>query len=611
MRRGLYRHGRAAGGERPLYDLPLDSVFDARVDIPKFFGVPDFLWVDGDGNTPTIGPTLTATGSPASGEPTPWQLEDATAVTCEEHDGATCRTETGTSMDPAAGEDVIVAALCKVGAGITNYERPISTRPTAGKGIWLAYVGGNIYGYVSGDSQVNTGGLAPALGGWSLFVLVVDRDGNTTLYQNGIASTSVATPSGDLGADSGLGLMAATDAGTKMHGGMAWATWQTGAGLADAWLADSARRVFDLTARGLGIYPKSGGRVLGLPTFARPSAASWADRNGREHLASSGLPRAGDRKSGGESGIRLAPGRTNKCYRNVNPADATGWSATGGTLDVVDDSTQLKTDGFDCWGPNVHRFAPGGGDQVMYGGAATGNTNKHAASVLLRGTVGGESVDIGVRDASGGGFTNWYTATLTTSWQRFEVPDKTPGDTDEVFALDCDAGDTILAIAEQLEEGVRCTSTIPSWATGAGAARPGESLTTPWTGWDAQGGIEAGVTPMGWSGGEAGSYNHVLIHASGGGYGPLMMDTGDGQPASSDGTTACRFTAGANPVDGSRMHVRVGWGPQQIVWWEGHAPETVTQPYDGQYIGSGALLAQASLAEVSIDNLRCFRRYGP
>ena len=69
------------------------------------FGIPDFLWVAGDGNTPTIGPTMTVVGTPTV-DTTPYVLSDGTPVPAEYYDGASSRV-TVSEVDPGANQDVI------------------------------------------------------------------------------------------------------------------------------------------------------------------------------------------------------------------------------------------------------------------------------------------------------------------------------------------------------------------------------------------------------------------------------------------------------------------------------------------------------------------------
>lgn len=270
---------------------------------------------------------------------------------------------------------------------------------------------------------------------------------------------------------------------------------------------------------------------------------------------------------------------------------------------MASDAAQLATDGASAWGPNVHRFVPGAGDQVVYGGAATGSGPAvHSLSVLMRGSAGGESVDIGLRDASSGAVQNCGTVALTTAWQRFQIHGVTPNDTDQVFALDCDAGDTIYFIAPQLEAGSRCTTPIPNWATAASAARAAEVLTTSHTPGDTTGRLSVDVAPLGWDGTDLGADARVLSRA-GGASGLLLIEDGTGGHEATDGTnTVTEATVPA--TDGTYQTAQTRWGGGALrVQVDG---DETSGSYDGALEGSGAMTVAPDQGEVAVRDLRAY-----
>jgi hypothetical protein len=257
------------------------------------------------------------------------------------------------------------------------------------------------------------------------------------------------------------------------------------------------------------------------------------------------------------------------------------------------------TDDASAWGPNVHRFVPGGGDEVIYGGDTTGNTNDHSLSVLMRGDSGGESVDICLRDSSDGTITAGDTVTLTTEWVRYTVSGVTPGDADEQFALDCDAGDTVYFIASQLEEGDVTTTPIPNWATAASAARPIERLATSYTLRDAQGSMEIGWTPLGWGAVDSGIQTKPIA-----GSGSLVIyNANNGQIGFFDGSSLIQ--SNVIVVDGVRNHARARWaGLIKSIDVDG---DYKTDSYDGTLLDTGPVIVQSNNAESALDNLIIYK----
>jgi hypothetical protein len=572
----------------------------------KLGQLPDVGWQAGDGNEPSYwkksansSTIFSLTGSPTLID-TPWQDRGGNAIQAERHTGSSYRV-TSEANDPGASDDVVMIGVVKapdlMDSGI---ERIIATRDSGGtgRGVYIVFDDADRVGfYVFGDSAascLSTNGSAPD-NSYAIIISVCDRDGNSWIHLNGSSALDIgATPSGSFVGD-GVGLGAEPDGARLISdGGSIQSVFvYYGSGIADR----MTQTVVDHVSAGLmGIHPEQGD----LGSFTRDSATSWR-ANGVWHIASSGLPRAGSGIDGGESGLRAAPARTNNCYNNINPQVTTGWSVTGGTNSVVDDSTALAaaTDDASAWGPNVHRFVPGGGDEVIYGGDTTGNTNDHSLSVLMRGDSGGESVDICLRDSSDGTITAGDTVTLTTEWVRYTVSGVTPGDADEQFALDCDAGDTVYFIASQLEEGDVTTTPIPNWATAASAARPIERLATSYTLRDAQGSMEIGWTPLGWGAVDSGIHTKPIA-----GSGSLVIyNANNGQIGFFDGSSLIQ--SNVIVVDGVRNHARARWaGLIKSIDVDG---DYKTDSYDGTLLDTGPVIVQSNNAESALDNLIIYK----
>lgn len=591
-------------GLRERYELPLNFVANPRDYLVSRFGTPSFVWVAGDGNTPTVGPALTATGTPGS-LAGPWELEDGTRLPLEMATGTSCRTS-ATKIAPAnAGgvttEDVVIPLIGVIPSANADIYRYISTRTIAGlQGFEISLATAAapaLYAVAatSGGSAVSQPAASHiARGGLFVAVLIYNCTANTVvLWTPGGVGAAGAVPAGTV-TGGGLGVSAMPDGSLKLSAGagvLATAFYK-GAGLAAAWAADTYARCKELTALATGLEPRGNqAPSKGRPTCARASAVTWYDDDGRLWIGSAGLMRAGDPK-----GCRIAPARTNLCYNNVNPQNTTGLTASGGTLArVADDSAALATAKLECLGPSVFSFAPGASDQSVRCGANTGAVTKHSESVFLRGAVGGESVHLGLWDASAGAFTAHATVTLTTGWQRFNIDNITPGDTDCSWAIEGHAGDTFYFVGQQLELGEDSTSLIPNWATAATAARAATTLDPPVTPRDARGKVKCGVTPLGYSGAVTGG-NTIVARTTGG----TVLGTDDSTDdwTTNDGSTEVKAGAVAT---GTRAAIVVEWaGTTQQLTVDGTAASAA---YDGAVAGSGTYRLQASSAEVAIDSL--------
>lgn len=581
-------HG--ASGQMLEYHLPLDYVFDPRVDIPALFGTPDFLWVAGDGNTPTVGPALTLTGTPTVGV-TPHQTKSGGALASEVGSGSSNRTTATPALDATAGQDIVLAALVQFPKTTTN-QYILTSRDAGDAGVSLWASNGLATLTVYDGTTAVSSTVSAELGSVALVIGLVDGDGNSEISINGATpvdpeTTPSAAPLGD---GVGVGLFSRVDKSLDYEGGIIWVSGWVGDAIYDVWSANSYAMISRIAALALGVAPTHGD----LSTFARASAASWQNRNGIWAIASSGLPRAGDATSAGESGLRLAPARTNNCYRNINPADTTGYTAHGGVLTAEDGSTELDAAGFGAFGPNVFKYVAGSGH--VWNNDQIGNTNQNAFSIVARGASGGETLELGYHtDAEPGVFTSLRSIVLTTSFQRYTIVG-TPGNASDHWAIS-GGNSTYYFTCAQVEEGSVPTSIIPNWATAAAASRLAETLTLPITPRDASGGVEFGITPLGWSSGDIGVACKIVERS--GGVTLLVSIESGGAVEATDGTT----TVGTQTVaDGVRSTVKLTWGPGGLVLTVDGTAETVA--YDGALPQSGTLKLEASTAEVAIDDFR-------
>jgi hypothetical protein len=572
----------------------------------------DMLWVAGDGNRPTIwngaplAPAapdpLTLVGVPVA-EVSPYQLEGGADVALEGHTGASCRVSLVAS-DPGPADDVVIVVVGRVPpvAGVTYF---FSTG-AAGERIGIFVNAANQLGFeivTSGGFRVS----APPVGhvarsGLFASVFWWDSTADTCgLWTIGGSVGPIPIADGTIAA-SGIGIGSTPNQAQKLTsgGGIIVDAYLLGAGIAAAWTAGTYAKCKDLAFKLTGVWPRIGGR----PTMTRATARSRYDRNSRLWIYSSGLAAAGDSED-----LVLDPAGTNKCYNTINPADTTGWTATGGTHTAAADTAALATAGLQSAGPNVHKFVPGAGDEVLYGGGATGGATAHSLSCYLRGEAGGETVVVGLRDPTDGAVQVGVTATLTTAWVRYSVDALVPADTDQQFCLDCDAGDTVYAVLQQLEQAPVISSPIPNWATAAGATRNQTTLALAVTPADGAGSIELTVTPDGWSAAEAGTV--ALLTRATGSPASLTCTTGTWQ-AALDGTTTLDSTVA--PAAGVAHRIRLRWTAATMSI-EVRLASTdavlarVDGAYDGALNGTGAWTLAAG-APVSVKNLKCYRSGG-
>ena len=595
-RLGRQRLPEGGVGQFVQSDSPLTSVVDISGladsnGLGGIYGVPEFLWIDGDGNAPTIGTGLAVTGAPVPGQGTPWQRTDGTDVTAEELDGASYRTH-GVPITLGATEDQVTAALIYLGA-VSNHLY-FATRGAAGGGFRMAYAGGTSR-FIMNDAGggVTSIGIPVSPNAWLFVVGVANRDGNIIVVNNGVLGGVAACPGGDI-SGSGIGIGSTQVGAQRWVGKIAWCAIWKGVGLNEVWRDNSEAQIMRLTSSVVGCDPRQGDPV----TCSRASTASWLDSNGVWRIAARNLPRAGD-----PTGLRVAPARTNLAYNNINPSVTTGWSVSGGVLSVVDDSAALAAGGAEEFGPNAIQVANAtGGPVYLHGGATTGNTNPHSLSALARLTAGA-GAEIGFWDVSGATFTA-KGALLDGYATRTLEHNETPPDTDSQFAIHIPDNATVRVVAMQCEAGTRTTTPIPNAQTAATQARVIETFDTPVDPSDAQGSVEAIVTPLDWSGTDLGTDCRVITRA-GGASGILIAEDGTGGLEIQDGTNT--VTEATNPLaSGNDQTVRVRWHENggMSVDVDG---ERTDGNYDGALQSTGVVRVAPDLAEVAVKELTLYR----
>ena len=606
----------AGTGERQIalaYELPLGFVdsYEGIVEtVRRATGVlPTFGWQAGDANAPShwLGAVnaidrLAAGGAPVAAT-TPYQLEDGTAVASEDYLGAGAqRAQNAVDLDPAAGEDVVVVALVELAQDIAGTDSILGTFDSVAASGWFFSQTGALAGfYVDGAAVVHPT-VTAGLGTYAVMIGLLDRDANVHFYLNGTGAAPVATPGGTIGNAAGIALANWANGVANWNGRLVYTMVYNGAAAVDPWSADTFALVQDVTRRATGIPHRVG---YAGPTFARATASSWQDSHTRRHaLASAGLPRAGSALAGGESGIRLDPAGTNKCYSNVNitVAAAAVWGVDDASaVGRVDDSAALAaaTEPAEAWGPFVCDYNnTSGAARYCFIPGSTGNVNAHSLQVMAR-IVAGAGAQLGFWDTVGLAFSNGV-ALSATAYVRTLNPGLTPPSVNEQLCIMIPNGCHVRWIAYQSEEAGICSSPIPNWSTVAGAARGYEYLDTPQALSDTEGRISCGVTPMGWSGAQGGT-GTIITRVGGTSY--ILYASGGGNYATFDGTSA---VSNSIPAAGVERLLELDWGRTYRILFVDGAP--VTGGFDGAWASTGHLRLYASPKPLAIADFRVYRR---
>lgn len=428
----------------------LISRYPFHYSTPPIEAETSFLWTSMNGVL--VGPAVTAHGSPTSGVATPFVTHDGTPVTGTYFDGVSDYL-TAALADPTGDVTHWVLAIDDVDDKVVAAKVVIGSR-TTGDGLLLyPHSDGRIYGAIYGDTLVSPN-LTRTFGTAFTAALSVDMDGKTTLITDD-ASNLMNTPAGNKNGGVGIGI-GASPAGQYPFRGVIIAAGVINKALTVAEFRDYQRTILGYAA---GTGPQDS-------TFARASAA-MVEEDGEWFVVSKGMPRVNSK------GILIEGERTNLAYNTIPSATAvtTGWTATGGTLSIVDDATELAAAGLSNVGDDVFKLVNASGStQYVYGGAVTGNTNAHSLSVFARST--GTTPRVGWYDA---GFT--AVGNIGANLARVEYANETPPGAAEQFCIEVVDGATLWFTLPQLEEGAFCSTPIPNVATAATATRNEDVVT--------------------------------------------------------------------------------------------------------------------------------------
>lgn len=237
---------------------------------------------------------------------------------------------------------------------------------------------------------------------------------------------------------------------------------------------------------GKGISPRTGPKftsymnlVTALPrdlTYTRnDSAATWRGSDGKLRVVS-GLnePRFDHTAAGKPLGLKIhEESRTNKCTNfNINPTGTTNMTVTGGTLELVDDSTELANAGLDkiCTNGKVYKATGVGATAVVTFTGQFGNTNAHSYSIWARGE--GTSTTGQLRRSGSG--SPLLSINSGTGYQRYTIENDTPSSTSNELRITAFDGESTYFILNQAEEGTTVTTEIVT--QGASATREDDEL---------------------------------------------------------------------------------------------------------------------------------------
>lgn len=546
-------------------DWPIETLLNYRV----------FDWTDGDGTNPTVGASLTAGGaSTVAGISTGLVDSTGTNRTMSYFPGGTgigyFASANNAYRMPTSSEDMVILFLMfKTRALLYNY--PFQNFDGGNSRGWYASIGStSSINITTSAGKAKAISVAGGLFGLNLFGFSLNRSGNATCFINGSAGTPVDCSSLGEFDSTGISYVQRLQYNVGVPGmepvGISRALVFYGEGIAteanSSWHQNVYRRIF-------GIEKTKG---ISGATFTRGSTGTLTDSEGIRAFP-------GPRVS--SSGLLIEPQRINLCYNNIDPQATTGLVTSGGTLQVVDDSTALNSAGLRILGPSAFEIANSTGSAVYVScGAVTGNTNAHSVSVYAR-YVAGSGAKLGLWDYSASSFQEGVA--VSDSFTRSTKNNITPSDSDCLFCLEIPNGCTLRFIGQQLEAGTYSSSLIINTATAATAARPADVFTMPDQSNSTWGSISATITPSGWSAGETGSQN-VLTKVSSDTGSRIILDSENSQVEAYDGTNCCE--ASHTFVDGTPLAVKVSYGGNIIVQAD---DEISSSSYDGAFSGTGNL----------------------
>jgi hypothetical protein len=587
------------------------------------WGVPTFLWKDGDGTTPTIGPVgtnLAVSGvGLASGQPTQYQYPSGIDATAEETtDGASYRRDSVRSLMPGANDDAIVAVKYRqpnaaVAGGIISLCGVGSAQYSAGTG-WFVFFNNDAVNFkqlIAGTARnVNIGNMVLRSPG--IAIGVMNRDGDMTIWGNGRQGTTGATVAGAMAA-AGIGMFtngAATAGYTMYAHGMIewWAVWY-GVGLYETWSADSSRLIERLSYESLGLREtKTNSKywAYSQPRGGSDSSSSFIDHNGWWRFCGDEVPRAG-----GPRGLLISPTTQNLAVTGGNPvtfapAATTGITVTGGVISVVSDEVALAAAKANVWGHNVFSFVNAtGSTKVAHMGAsgAGGAVVPNSIEVLAR-YVAGAGAELGWWNTG----TSTFTPVVTIlDGYALTVAQNTspPTSGTSKFAIRIPDGCTLYFIGMHRTYWPIIGFPVPYQSAEGSDFAYQDTATTEHTPVVASGSLLVNLAPHNWSGIAPGADTTVL---------PCVTTPGDllhaesvaAGWATSDGTVQIQTVAPYVPTDGVYVDVWTAWKAalQYIQQGTTTSASRVTGLYDGNKGTAGALIAQSSLGDLFVKTIQ-------
>jgi hypothetical protein len=562
------------------------------------WGVPNFLWINGDGTGATIGPAglnLAATGVITANQPTPHQYPDGTDALIETYSGASYRRDLGHFLSPGATNDIIAVVKYKYNATWSGgYLFSNIHRFAAQIGFALNVMGGYFYAYqTSGGTQRSSGPvIAQHPRTMNVGGMIMNRDGDTYGMSNGIVGAAAVTFPGAM---TGAGIAVGADTnGANFIGagaGVEWISVWYADGLYETWSADSYRLMRRLQWEALGLretvtnskywtYSQSGGGS------GNNSGGSFKDHNSRWWFSAEGTPRAGN-----PNGCIVSPYANNRAAasggaRSYNPAGVAGWTATGGVFAVVADVAALATAKADTWGPNVYSFTNATGVAQTVYGTSSPILNTVCNFMVLARYVAGANALIGWWDVSAATFAS--VGTILDNYDLTAVYSQTALQADWRFAIQIPDGCTLLFIGQTFGTSTGRTAYPVPYADSPWDTEVQRGiLTTQHTPVVGSGSYLVNLAPLAWSGTACGTDNSIL---------PCVTTPGDilhaesAAPgwATSDGTV--QIATGA-PTAGVYVDVWTAWKAALQYIQQGLVGVATVGAYDGAKGTAGALTA--------------------
>lgn len=485
------------------------------------WGLPTFLWIEGDGTGATIGPAglnLAVTGA-VSQVVTPYQYPSLVDATAEYYDGVSCRADATKPVDPALTNDIVVMVKARHhdnAAGGGPFQL-VGTGQVGGfvqTNCWalgminndISFYADSGFGFPSGPTWTNPGWRSYFCAG-----IVVNRNGNSYAWGNGEAGNNVASIALTLAGAHGIGIGGPPNVAAAQRARLGtcieWVAIWYGDGLYEVWSADSWRLVKRLQSEAIGLRETEANKVAGVNKYwlytkgGNAGATSYQDHNGVWRFGGRQGVRAGN-----PNGLFCSPGDTNTVAGSGNPnydvAVTTSWTLTGGAIAVVSDAAALAAANASIWGPNVWEITNATGvTQVAYRGADA-NALPCNFFVLAR-YVAGANALIGWRDSSSGVFTS--VGTILDGYALTRVLQQTPPDADCKYAIQLPDGCVLRLIGVSLDNNALGVgvSKYPRPASGTpylGNATVPEGATTEHTPVVLSGSYLVNMAPLSWSG---------------------------------------------------------------------------------------------------------------